>query len=219
MQIYFVRHGKTEWNLASRFQGGHGDSPLLKQSLADIEKLGQHLKGTKFRGIFASPLQRAFNTAQGIDKAMNAKLPVVIDERLREFNLGDMEGMKFDEAAKKYPQQIDNFWHHPDLYDPSLLHGETYQQVMKRGQSFAQEMAKRFPNSNDKVLAVSHGAALSAIMGSLLGYPLKDVRKRGGLSNTSLTILETDDQGKTFHPVIWNETDYLGRKLSETDSL
>lgn len=32
MQIYFVRHGKTEWNLASRFQGGHGDSPLLSQS-------------------------------------------------------------------------------------------------------------------------------------------------------------------------------------------
>ena len=37
MQIYFVRHGKTEWNLASRFQGGHGDSPLLPQSLEDIK--------------------------------------------------------------------------------------------------------------------------------------------------------------------------------------
>ncbi|MCT7759722.1 MAG: histidine phosphatase family protein, partial [Lactobacillus crispatus] len=47
MQIYFVRHGKTEWNLASRFQGGHGDSPLLPQSLEDIKKLGHHLQGTK----------------------------------------------------------------------------------------------------------------------------------------------------------------------------
>lgn len=219
MQIYFVRHGKTEWNLASRFQGGHGDSPLLPQSLKDIQKLGQHLKGTKFRGIFASPLQRSFNTAQGIDDAMNAKLPVVIDERLREFNLGDMEGMKFDDAAKKYPKQIDNFWHHPDQYDPRELHGETYEHVIARGEDFATEMAQRFPEDDDKILAVSHGAALSAIMGGLLGYPLKDVRKRGGLSNTSLTVLETKDGGKTFHPVIWNETDYLGRKLSKTDSL
>ncbi len=43
MQIYFVRHGKTEWNLASRFQGGHGDSPLLPQSLEDIKKIRSSL--------------------------------------------------------------------------------------------------------------------------------------------------------------------------------
>lgn len=219
MQIYFVRHGKTEWNLASRFQGGHGDSPLLPQSLEDIKKLGKHLKGTQFRGIFASPLNRAFNTAQGIDDAMNANLPVVIDERLREFNLGDMEGMKFSEAKEKFPEQIDNFWNHPNLYNPAQLHGEDYPHVIARGKSFAQEMAQRFPNENDKVLAVSHGAALSAIMGGLLGYPLAEVRKRGGLSNTSLTILETLDGGKNFKPVVWNETDFLGRKLSKTDSL
>lgn len=219
MQIYFVRHGKTEWNLASRFQGGNGDSPLLDQSLEDIKKLGKYLRGTKFRGIFSSPLQRAFNTAQGIDDAMNANLPVVIDERLREFNLGDMEGMLFDDASKKYPVQMDNFWHHPDKYDPTELNGEDYPHVIARGKDFAQEMAKRFPEENDKILAVSHGAALSAIMGGLLGYPLKDVRKRGGLSNTSLTILETDDGGKSFKPVLWNETSYLERKLSKTDSL
>ena len=63
MQIYFVRHGKTEWNLASRFQGGHGDSPLLPQSLEDIKKLGQHLIGVKIRGIFASPLDPSINVS------------------------------------------------------------------------------------------------------------------------------------------------------------
>lgn len=219
MQIYFVRHGKTEWNLASRFQGGHGDSPLLPQSLEDIKKLGEYLKGTQFKAIFASPLNRAFNTAQGIDDAMNANLPVIIDERLREFNLGDMEGMKFSEVEEEFPTQINNFWHHPDLYDPTELHGESYPHVIERGKDFAKEMAERFPEENDKILAVSHGAALSAIMGGLLGYPLKDVRKRGGLSNTSLTILETLDNGNTFKPITWNETSFLGRKLSKTDSL
>ena len=41
MEIYFVRHGKTQWNLEQRFQGGQGDSKLLPESLADIEKLGR----------------------------------------------------------------------------------------------------------------------------------------------------------------------------------
>lgn len=219
MKIYFVRHGKTEWNLASRFQGGHGDSPLLSESLEDINKLGKYLKGSNFKAIYSSPLKRAFYTAQGIDEAMNANLPVIIDERLREFDLGKLEGMKFYDAEKKYPEQLDNFWNHPDKYDPQEINGETYPHVIARGKDFASEMAHRFLDNDDKILAVSHGAALSAIMGGLLGYPLSDVRKNGGLSNTSLTILETKDLGKTFKPIVWNETSYLGRELSETDSL
>lgn len=219
MQIYFVRHGKTEWNLASRFQGGHGDSPLLATSLADIIQLGRHLRGTRLRAIFASPLNRAFYTAQGIDQAMNARLPVVVDERLREFNLGKLEGMNFKKADEQFPNEMTNFWHHPDLYDPTAIAGESYQSVIDRGRSFARDVAQQFLGDDDKVLAVSHGAALAAIMGSLLGYPLADVRHRGGLSNTSLTILETKDQGQYFVPVVWNETDYLKRKLGQTDSL
>ena len=28
MKLYFVRHGRTVWNLEDRFQGAGGDSPL-----------------------------------------------------------------------------------------------------------------------------------------------------------------------------------------------
>lgn len=28
MELYFTRHGKTEWNLERRFQGSNGDSPF-----------------------------------------------------------------------------------------------------------------------------------------------------------------------------------------------
>ncbi|CCI85408.1 hypothetical protein FC52_GL000375 [Lactobacillus pasteurii DSM 23907 = CRBIP 24.76] len=219
MQIYFVRHGKTEWNLESRFQGGHGDSPLLKESHEDIKKLGKYLKTTKFKAIYSSPLQRAFNTAQELSWTMNAGLSVIIDERLREFNLGDLEGMKFAVANKKYPELMDNFWNRPDKYDPSIINGESYPEVINRGKDFAKMLASKYPDKDDKVLAVSHGAALAAIMGGLLGYDLENLRKNGGLSNTSLTILETNDGGKTFKIDVWNKTDYLGRELSKTDSL
>ncbi|MCI1466226.1 MAG: histidine phosphatase family protein [Lactobacillus sp.] len=219
MEIYFVRHGKTEWNLAGRFQGGHGDSPLLPQSLADIKKLGHYLRGTEFAAIYASPLPRAYQTACGIRDAMGSQLPVIKDERLREFNLGKLEGMTFKEAAEKFPVQVKNFWDAPDKYDPTELAGESYPQIIARGKSFARAVAAKYPYPDDKVLAVSHGAALCAIMGGLLGYPLAELRKHGGLGNTSLTILATDDQGQSFQKVVWNQTDYLGRKLSATGLL
>lgn len=33
MKLYFVRHGRTLWNLEGRFQGASGDSPLLPESI------------------------------------------------------------------------------------------------------------------------------------------------------------------------------------------
>ena len=67
MEIYFVRHGKTQWNLEQRFQGGQGDSKLLPESLADIEKLGRYLQGKHFKAVYASPLDRARMTAPRAD--------------------------------------------------------------------------------------------------------------------------------------------------------
>lgn len=219
MQIYFIRHGKTEWNLERRFQGAHGDSPLLPQSLIDIQKLGQYLSQTKFAGFYSSPINRAYETAKRLKSSMVSSLIINRDKRLREFDLGKMEGLNFTEAARKYPQQVADIWDSPEKYDGKSIGGEDYSDVIQRGWSFAQEIAQKYPDNSDKVIAVSHGAALSAIMGGLLAYPLYDIRHNGALSNTSLSILETTDQGKSFHLLVWNEIKFLGRKILGTDSL
>ena len=91
MQLYFVRHGKTKWNLEGRYQGGSGNSPLLPESYEDIKKLAEYLKGTKFRAFYSSPLQRALTTAVMLRNDMGITVPVIIDDRLKEFNLGDQE--------------------------------------------------------------------------------------------------------------------------------
>ncbi|MBF0845247.1 histidine phosphatase family protein, partial [Streptococcus danieliae] len=56
MKLYFVRHGRTEWNEEGRFQGASGDSPLLSQSIQDIELLGKYLQDIQFDRIFSSDL-------------------------------------------------------------------------------------------------------------------------------------------------------------------
>ena len=54
MKLYFVRHGRTVWNLEGRFQGAGGDSPLLPESIDTLEELGQYLKDISFDKIYSS---------------------------------------------------------------------------------------------------------------------------------------------------------------------
>ena len=63
MKIYFVRHGKTQWNQERRLQGMTGDSPLLPEALVEIAALGDYLADLKFDAIFSSPSKRAIDTA------------------------------------------------------------------------------------------------------------------------------------------------------------
>ena len=47
-KLFFVRHGKTQWNLEGRYQGANGDSPLLPESLHEIDLLAAYLKKIQF---------------------------------------------------------------------------------------------------------------------------------------------------------------------------
>lgn len=66
MDIYFVRHGKTQWNLQSRYQGAGGDSPLLPESYKEMKELAKYYYNVKFERIYASPIKRARVTAMKI---------------------------------------------------------------------------------------------------------------------------------------------------------
>lgn len=222
-KLYFIRHGKTEWNQEGRYQGAKGDSPLLKESYEEIDALAHHLSLTAFRHIYVSPVRRARVTGSTLQHTLDTlqghPTPLTIASRLREFNLGKMEGMKFTDVAHKYPHEFDDFQNHPDRYDPSTIQGETFQQVIARMMPTIHRITDIYRDPTDNILIVSHGAALNALVNSLLGADLHDLRKRGGLSNTSTTILETEDLGKTFSLIKWNDTSYIARTADPTDTI
>lgn len=216
-RIFFIRHGKTQWNLDSKYQGAHGDSPLLPQSYHEIELLAKSLMTVQIAHIFASPLPRAKTTAEKLIEALGKSIPLTIDQRLIEFNLGKMEGMKFAAVAEKWPDVLDNFRHHPDRYDPSVVGSESFESVIRRVGAAVRDYVQKFPDQN--VVVVSHGAALNAAINGLLGMPMAHLKDRGGLSNTSTTILRTTD-GQHYELEKWNDTSYLHKtSVDPTDTI
>ncbi len=216
-KVYLIRHGKTQWNLESRYQGANGDSPLLKDSYREIELLASSLQRIPFEHAYASPLKRARITAQALLNHLNPEIPLTIDSRLKEFNLGKMEGMHFEDVAAKWPEVLKNFRHHPDKYDESLVEGESFLEVIARFRAAIEEYCRQYPNGN--ILVISHGAALNAAINALIGTPLAHLKDRGGLSNTSTTILTTND-GSHFELEKWNDTSYLHKsKVDPTDTI
>lgn len=216
-RILFIRHGKTQWNLDSKYQGAHGDSPLLDESYHEIDLLADSLQNVPIAAVYTSPLPRAKTTAQNLIKDLNRQIPLTVDPRLKEFNLGKMEGMKFSDVAAKWPDVLDNFRHHPDRYDPKIVQSESFSSVIKRMRAAVEDYVRKYPDQN--VVVVSHGAALNAAINGLLGVPMKHLKDRGGLSNTSTTILKTTD-GQHFELEKWNDTSYLHKtKVDPTDTI
>ena len=216
MKIYFVRHGKTQWNLQSRYQGAGGDSPLLPESYKEMKELARYYYRVNFTRIYSSPIKRARVTAMQISDHLKSHPPVSLWSRLEEFHLGKMEGMKFKDVRQRYPKEYDAFRYHPDQYDPSRIGGESFTQVINRMTPAIKLIAQCNPLDSN-VMVVSHGAALNAEVNSLLGSSLANLRKRGGLANTSTTILSTDDRGRSFHLVKWNNTEYIPHRIDPTD--
>jgi len=219
-KLLFIRHGKTEWNLEGRYQGSQGDSPLLPASYEEIHQLAAALRPIHFNHIYASPLKRARDTAMTLQQDLDQPdLTVSILSRLREFNLGKMEGMAFTAVQAAYPTEFDAFRNHPDQYDPTAIQGESFQQLVKRMLPAVHQIIAANPRREDNVLIVSHGAALNALINTMLGASLATLRDRGGLSNTSTTMLETRDRGKSYKLLLWNDTSYLSRQPDATDTI
>ncbi len=80
MLFYLVRHGQTDWNRAGKIQGTT-DIPLNETGRQQAEQLATVLKErsgypakTRIDAVYASPLARAFQTAEILAK--EGKLPL-----------------------------------------------------------------------------------------------------------------------------------------------
>ena len=207
MKLYFVRHGRTIWNLEGRFQGAGGDSPLLPKSIDTLKVLGQYLSNIPFDEIYSSDLPRAVKSAEIIQSQLQTQCPLETIPDLREWQLGKLEGLKIATLEAIYPQQIEAFRTNLAKFDTRMFEAESLYSTTQRTIQFIKSLKG---SQAKRVLIVGHGANLTASLRTLLGYKEPLLRKDGGLANASLTVLETKDF-ETFTLERWNDISYQGK--------
>ena len=90
MEILLTRHGQTEWNVLRKVQG-KVDIELNTTGIKQAEETAVKLKNTDIDIIISSPLKRAKQTADILNKEKN--LPIIIDDRISERDFGEFEGI------------------------------------------------------------------------------------------------------------------------------
>ncbi|KAJ3676966.1 hypothetical protein LUZ60_002690 [Juncus effusus] len=152
-EIYLVRHGETLWN-ASRIIQGHFNSELNDVGRQQAMKVANRLsKEPKFAAIYSSDLKRAAETAQIISNHCDLK-EVILEEALRERNLGDLQGLTVIDAQKMKP----NSWKIllEDTRDQEIPGGgESLDQLYERCLSSLHKIASQ--HKGERVIVVSHG--------------------------------------------------------------
>lgn len=185
--IYLVRHGQTEWNVQHRFQG-HKDSPLTKLGIRQAEWLGEALQHDPFDFIFSSTSSRAYHTAELIKGNRNVQITAC--DEFREINLGVWEGEIQERIREMYPQQLDHFWNHPELF--GVEGSETFHEVRERAVNKLNEIIASNPGS--RILLVTHTVVVKLLMAYFEGRSLDRLWDLPYIHPTCLSKIElTDD--------------------------
>lgn len=181
--IILIRHGETDWNRAHRWQG-FADIPLNDTGRAQAHAAAKALLARNegpIDHIISSDLSRAADTARIIAQHIN--VPLRLDERWREVNVGAWEGKTGDEIQTDDPEGWAAFISQPYTLQ-SFPNGETRAQSGARAVAALSDLQREFVNKG--IVVVTHGG----IIGYLLQHLLQiDRRVIGHIENCSLTHL------------------------------
>jgi broad specificity phosphatase PhoE len=147
-ELYLVRHGETDWNRQRRIQG-LTDIALNEAGREQARATGRRLATRRWDGVYASPLSRAFETAEIIAAELGLPEPTPLDA-LVERNYGEAEGLDFAQVDRRWPERGD------------VPGQETREEVVARVLPALRALAAQHPG--ESLVVVSHGGAIRAVL-------------------------------------------------------
>lgn len=181
-QVYLIRHGETEWNVARKIQG-QTDSNLTEMGINQARQAGKRLKNMGITHIIASDLGRTRQTAQLLSEY--CRVEPTFDSRLRELNMGILETRSVSSLTKEEEALRSSIINGDP--DGRIPQGESLTELAKRMRA-ALDDCIQLPEGSRPIL-VSHGIALGCLLGNVLGLP-PYAERRLRLRNCSLSLVE-----------------------------
>jgi probable phosphoglycerate mutase len=172
-RLIIWRHGQTEWNAADRIQG-HLDVPLDDVGRAQAASAAEQIAAEHPDAIVASDLRRTVDTAAALSALTG--LSVRRDERLREQDFGQWQGLTNAEARSAFPEAWERWRRGEAIVDYGI---EDRASLARRALAAMEDAAAL----GGTVVVVTHGGTAKLATGALLGWPADVSSRVMGLLN------------------------------------
>ena len=161
-RVLLIRHGQSLGNAERRF-GGHTPTPLSALGRAQAEATARALSAETLTAIYSSDLLRAVETAEPLARLTG--LEVRQTDAFRERSVGQMEGLTFEEAAEKFPDEYAALLRRD--FEHVLLGGESYRQLLDRA---SRELDRAIQEHRGGIVAVfTHTGTICILALHLMG--------------------------------------------------
>lgn len=182
-RVLLLRHGRTEWNAAGRFQG-QADPPLDDIGRRQAAEAASLIAAMEPDLLVTSDLKRAVQTADALQ--MITGMEARPEPRLRERGLGHWEGLTRDELAQRYPDELADWTAGRDV---TRRGGETREEVATRACAAFADLP-----ACELAVLVSHSATAVALTSALLRLD-QTVHILGPLANCHWSELALEQSG------------------------
>ncbi len=184
LRLFLVRHGQVASNREFRYVGS-SEEPLTQVGEEQAAALGVALSKVGLRELYCSPLLRTRQTGKSI--AAVTAVPLVTEERLREQDFGEWEGLtraEVKELGERDRERLREVDRDPSVPAPG---GESLLEVQERVVAFVKELSDR--GDSGPVALVSHVGPIKSFLAYAMGLEISQVR-RWFLDPGTITVVD-----------------------------
>lgn len=201
--LYFVRHGETEYNRQNIVQGGGIDSEINATGRQQAEALAQRLASASIDVVYASTLRRAKQTADILAQPHEPVSKTYLRD-LEEMGWGIFEGEPPSPERDQAMEAVKSQWRQ-GAFDRQIEDGESILDVQRRAVRAVHHILTR--EAGRTVLVVTHGRYLRVLLATLLEeYDLEQMHE---LDHSNTCVNRLLYRGDRFQADLLNCTAHL----------
>ena len=183
MKLFFLRHtslnveidvfyGQTDLDVSDRFEE---EVKLIQKKIKNFNIDTNSIK------VYSSPLKRCIKLTNTLTENY------IVDERIKEMNLGDWEMKKMSSISKKEKLDWEN-----NLLSFKIPNGESNNEFLKRLKSFLDDIFK----FNEDALIVCHAGSINGMLSLLTKEPFDKMVKNYWelIKHGSLSLIELKNE-------------------------
>jgi len=162
--VFLLRHGETVNSADGVLRyNGFTDVDITARARAQMARRAGEFSRLAVRAVYASDLKRCRIGGELIAEGCNCGLELVPE--LREFNMGDWEGLSLDEVRERYPDQVKKKF--ADFFNYRIPGSETIAEVEARVfPAFDRLVAA---HRGETIVIVAHGGVNLLLLTRALG--------------------------------------------------